>query len=422
MEYGLLPFLKLKNEGSGIWQSQNWQQPENHSNLMIDLHLLHYAYLSPFFVGFNISENILSLKEFKIKKIKLNGQEVIKYKEQIPQSFLTSENTVYESKQTFTSPNQYFTITYPHSEKILFFFNHGTRIDNFLSEGIYEIHLTLTNRNGQVNHYLKSEPFRVVSDCKKQNLYTTQNTLINKIETVSSTEAKIYFKVANQNTFVQFYLNNTKIGNELRILTTETQTTNLNFDTTNLNNTIYFKCWTPDCIEYKTNEIAAVDTFAVTLSNNTYNNENCPNTPIIFTASAVGAINFEFFVNGISKQNGASNTYSYTIPVNQTTISVYAIAANEDFVFAVSNTQTVKKMAMPMVILSPFPNICLNEPEITLTGGYVVGGVYSGTGVSNGKFYPSIAGVGIHTITYTYTNLFGCSKSATATIEVIICD
>ena len=46
-----------------------------------------------------------------------------------------------------------------------------------------------------------------------------------------------------------------------------------------------------------------------------------------------------------------------------------------------------------------------------------VGGVYSGTGVVAGKFYPNAAGVGTHTITYTYTSGV-CVASAIVTFTV----
>lgn len=47
------------------------------------------------------------------------------------------------------------------------------------------------------------------------------------------------------------------------------------------------------------------------------------------------------------------------------------------------------------------------------------GGVFSGTGIQNNKFYPNLAGVGTHTITYTYTNAGGCIGTTTADVEVL---
>ncbi|MBM3404120.1 MAG: hypothetical protein FJY10_04435 [Bacteroidetes bacterium] len=55
-----------------------------------------------------------------------------------------------------------------------------------------------------------------------------------------------------------------------------------------------------------------------------------------------------------------------------------------------------------------------------LTGGTPLGGVYSGPGIAGSTFSPATAGIGNHTITYTFTNApFGCSSSATATITVV---
>jgi PKD repeat protein len=70
------------------------------------------------------------------------------------------------------------------------------------------------------------------------------------------------------------------------------------------------------------------------------------------------------------------------------------------------------------VTLSDFNAINPNATPLTLTGGQPAGGVYSGPGVSNGVFTPSVAGLGIHTITYTYTSPEGCVATASKTIEV----
>jgi len=47
------------------------------------------------------------------------------------------------------------------------------------------------------------------------------------------------------------------------------------------------------------------------------------------------------------------------------------------------------------------------------------GGTYSGAGVNTGIFYPSIAGIGNHTTTYSYSNTWGCTDNATQVISVI---
>lgn len=70
------------------------------------------------------------------------------------------------------------------------------------------------------------------------------------------------------------------------------------------------------------------------------------------------------------------------------------------------------------VSLNAFNSVCADIPAFALTGGSPSGGSYSGPGVSNGNFNPAIAGVGNHTITYTYTSGNGCTGSATRTITV----
>lgn len=96
-------------------------------------------------------------------------------------------------------------------------------------------------------------------------------------------------------------------------------------------------------------------------------------------------------------------TYSYTDNVN---------CAN-------SISQTVVVNALPVVTLAPMAPVCAGAPQITLTSGLPAGGSYSGTGVLGNVFHPTIAGVGTHTITYTYTNpATGCT--GTASVNMII--
>ncbi len=64
-------------------------------------------------------------------------------------------------------------------------------------------------------------------------------------------------------------------------------------------------------------------------------------------------------------------------------------------------------------------NICENTALVTLSGGSPVGGIYSGTGVTANEFVPADAGVGVHEITYTYTDVNGCTGTAVDTITII---
>lgn len=84
-----------------------------------------------------------------------------------------------------------------------------------------------------------------------------------------------------------------------------------------------------------------------------------------------------------------------------------------------ASTQSyVTVYASSQVYLSSFASVCEGSNPITLSGGVPLGGVYSGTGISNGRFNPVVADTGTHQIKYTYTNIFGCSDSSTSSIHV----
>ncbi len=73
---------------------------------------------------------------------------------------------------------------------------------------------------------------------------------------------------------------------------------------------------------------------------------------------------------------------------------------------------------LPEVTLDAFSNVNDLTPAFTLTGGSPSGGTYSGDGVSGGMFDPAIAGIGTHTITYTYSDGNNCENSASQDIIV----
>ncbi len=91
-------------------------------------------------------------------------------------------------------------------------------------------------------------------------------------------------------------------------------------------------------------------------------------------------------------------------------------------------TKGCDSLVITTVIVNPLPivtlnlnikGICIDALPYTLTGGMPLGGTYSGTGVTNGVFYPAVAGLGLHQITYTYTDPnTGCSKKAYNFLQV----
>ncbi|MCD4747519.1 MAG: PKD domain-containing protein [Bacteroidales bacterium] len=77
-----------------------------------------------------------------------------------------------------------------------------------------------------------------------------------------------------------------------------------------------------------------------------------------------------------------------------------------------SNTMTKKEYItvnqLSTVTMEPFDKVYIYDPPFELTGGNPVGGIYTGSGVSNGYFDPVTAWIGSHTITYTYIDLNNC--------------
>jgi hypothetical protein len=73
---------------------------------------------------------------------------------------------------------------------------------------------------------------------------------------------------------------------------------------------------------------------------------------------------------------------------------------------------------VPIVLMSSLPTVCAGSPDFNLISGAPIGGVYKGIGVNSGIFSPSIAGAGIHTIRYIFTDAQNCTDSIDSLIQV----
>ena len=81
------------------------------------------------------------------------------------------------------------------------------------------------------------------------------------------------------------------------------------------------------------------------------------------------------------------------------------------------------------VVVNPLPTLtisatkdtsCVNMTSDSLMAS-PMGGTFSGTGVTGSNFDPSTAGIGNHVITYTYTDVHGCTNSDSITLVVASC-
>jgi hypothetical protein len=84
-------------------------------------------------------------------------------------------------------------------------------------------------------------------------------------------------------------------------------------------------------------------------------------------------------------------------------------------------SSTITVLASPTVTLAPLDNVCIENGSVTLTEGTPSGGVFSGSNVAGTTFNTVGAGVGNHTVTYSYTASNGCSSAASQTITVEEC-
>lgn len=138
--------------------------------------------------------------------------------------------------------------------------------------------------------------------------------------------------------------------------------------------------------------------------------EYCVNEPVAtVTGSPLGGF---FEGNGIS-----GNSFNpATAGVGPHTIA-YTYTDNKGCTD--SSQQQIIVRPLPVINVQSFGNICLDAEPLVLTQGSPAGGTYFGTAVNAGSFSPSLAGVGTHTIYYTYTEpTYACSDTSSNTIEV----
>jgi uncharacterized protein (TIGR02145 family) len=148
-------------------------------------------------------------------------------------------------------------------------------------------------------------------------------------------------------------------------------------------------------------------------------NPFCPGSSVTFMAIPINGgstPSFQWKVNGVNAGTNSS-TFTYN-PANND--SVRCIMTS-NLACVTGNPASSAKIIMsgtlaPIVsFTSCFDTITtFNAKPIKLKGGIPLGGTYSGPGVNSltGVYTPALAGVGTHTITYTYTNAALCSALA----------
>jgi hypothetical protein len=128
----------------------------------------------------------------------------------------------------------------------------------------------------------------------------------------------------------------------------------------------------------------------------------------------------------------ASEGYSYLWSNGEETQSIEATEAGE-YYCEITNQSGTCTLLTPSVNLEVYPvtevtldlnlgPVCTGQDPFSLYGGSPFGGTYSGPGITGdiNQFDPEDAGAGTHIITYTYSDINGCTDgTATDEIEVV---
>jgi len=148
----------------------------------------------------------------------------------------------------------------------------------------------------------------------------------------------------------------------------------------------------------------------------------CLGDTITFTATPTNAgANpvYRWMVNG---QQRGGNTLSIDLFTLNSGDSIRCVVLSSEDCAAPSqvssNTLFAAILPLPTVNAGTYSAVCVGAAPVNLSG-TPVGGIFSGTGVSNGQFLPTTVGQGVYTLTYTYMNSNGCVNSATSTVQVL---
>ncbi|MEL7425919.1 MAG: proprotein convertase P-domain-containing protein, partial [Bacteroidota bacterium] len=123
--------------------------------------------------------------------------------------------------------------------------------------------------------------------------------------------------------------------------------------------------------------------------------------------------------------DGNGQTYSFDPAAAGVGVHTLTYTYTDEDGCSNSDSDDIEVFALPNVTFTALADLCVDAGVITNIGGGVpLGGAYSGTGVTddgNGMTYsfdPMAAGVGVHTITYDFTDANGCSGNASDDVEV----
>jgi hypothetical protein len=133
------------------------------------------------------------------------------------------------------------------------------------------------------------------------------------------------------------------------------------------------------------------------------------NTTIGLGASGIGNIPAFIAVN----PTGAPVTATITVTATYTNGGVTCVGPTRSFTITVNPLPNIVFINMPQ-------RVCLTDTVVVLNA-TPAGGTWAGPGISGNTFSAAAAGIGVHLVSYTVTNGFGCTTTRTASIVVNDC-
>jgi hypothetical protein len=150
-------------------------------------------------------------------------------------------------------------------------------------------------------------------------------------------------------------------------------------------------------------EVLPLPSVAANASNTTI----CENSSTVLTGSGASVYTWN---NGVNDGD--------TVTLNTTTS--YVVYGTDQYGCEDSASITITVNPNPVVTVSGPTTACDVDAAFTLSG-TPSGGSFQGPGVSGNTFDPSVAGMGTHVITYTFSDSLGCSAMDTMSVVVDLC-
>jgi len=149
--------------------------------------------------------------------------------------------------------------------------------------------------------------------------------------------------------------------------------------------------------------------------------EGCEELTVNYTDNSFGDIiswEWEFEGGDPSTSTEQNPSVFYEIPGVYDVTLIVDDGTNTNTSF---QSDYISVFELPEVTFAETPDMCLNWPGYELTEGEPAGGEYTGVGVEDGWFYPEVAGIGTHELTYTYVDDNGCENFAGQSVYVDGC-